>query len=477
MLTRSRILLLATAVLALLAVSCGGDDASTPDPDATTSPSSTPNNDASTTPQPEDTPIPQPEFSGYSFDLSEGDFWEYRWSYVDGSCYRFQCSSDKDDGVFQVTLGTPREIENVTVYEMVITGKPAVTVSGENRDFAPRWDYLGVDGDRIVVSSGSSLVTLFDAGSGKWAGSGYFTTRMKNDELVSARSGSMSGSIEIADWAGVALGTWQFVGRSDSQSACEIIAGHRICPNEDTFSFTENEYYRPGIGPVAYQFRNSQSFDGLESSFSTTEWVALTASSLRGDTAAPTATPVPPTATPVPPPEPPDVSRLLPLFGPVDGNLRLDPRANQIPDFSTGLNLDRAIVQVDFTTPSVLGGQWSQGVTFRQSEEEVFHAIYITGAGTWGHFVRSGTLASEVDLDGGSESLVRTASGTNTLTIVFEGSEGQLFLNDEFVADLDLSASGVRDPGDVRVMSGLRGSDVMDGSQSAYSDFTVYPLP
>ncbi|MDP6823104.1 MAG: hypothetical protein QF554_07400 [Dehalococcoidia bacterium] len=490
MFTRRYIMFMAVAVAALVALACssgadepsdssnGSDSGTSRESGSRSEDSSGPGSDdsADSTSDAADTPTPQPEFSGYSLDLSEGDFWEYRWSYVDGACIRFSCSSDKDDGVFQVTLGGQREIEGVPVYALQVTGKSAVDISGENREFAPRWDYLGVDGDRLVVSNGSRLTTLFDAGTGKWAGSGYFTTRFNEKELVSAGTSSLSSGLEIAGWPGVAPGAWQYVGRSDSQSQCEIIAGERICPNEDTFSYTENEYYRAGIGPVAYQFRNSVSFDGMENTFSTTEWVALVASSLRGDAAAPTPTPVPPSPTPVPPPEPPDTSGLLPLFGPVDGNLRLDPRSRQIPDFSSGLSLDRAIVQVEFTNPDISGGRWSHGITFRQSEEEVFHAVYFTGIGDWGHFVRTGTLASEIDLDSGTVPNNRTSGAANVLTLVFDRTEGQLFLNDEFVADLDLSAPGALGPGDIRVMSGLLASDFLDGSQSAYSGFSVFPL-
>jgi len=273
MLTRQLLLLIAIALTALLAVSCGDEDArpdSTPDAATISVPASSPSSGGVTTPE-EATPVtasaPEPEFDGYALDLSEGDFWEYRWSWVDGSCFQFRCSSDDDEGVFQVTLGSQREIEGVSLYELDITGKAAVSITGENRDFGPRWSYLGVDGDRIVISNGGSLTTLFDAASGKWAGSGYLTTRFNSNELVTAQTGSLFGGMEIADWPGVAQGPWEFVDRSDSQSACEIIAGERICPNEDTFSFTENEFYRPGIGPVAYQFQNTVTFDGLTDTF------------------------------------------------------------------------------------------------------------------------------------------------------------------------------------------------------------------
>lgn len=492
---RTYLLRLAFAAVALVIVSCSSaadePSDSTSGAGATTPPVSTsPAGSASTVipggPTPRaTTSTPEPEFVGYALDLAEGDFWEYRWSYVDGSCYRFKCSSDKDDGVFQLTLGEQREVEGVPVFELVVTGKSAVSVASETRNFAPRWRYLGSIGERIVVSDGNTLTTLFDGGSGKWAGSGFFTGKFDVDELIVARSGSLGAGSEIADWPGVKLGPWESVGRSDSQSACEIIAGKRICPNEDTFSFTENEYYRPGIGPVAYQFRNSVSFDGLTNTYSTTEWVALVASSLRGD-AAPTAamtdpmpvggisTVAPAISTVTPPVSQPVQTATPAVFGPSAGGLLLYSGSNQIPDFSSGVSLDRAIVEVNFTIPDIPNGRWSQGITFRQSEEETFHAVYITGTGRWGHFARTGAVGSEPDLDSGTVSFDPTPGGSVWLKIVFGETAGQFFLNDEPVADLDLSLSAVLPPGDIRVMSGLFGTDTLDGSEVSYSNFTVW---
>jgi hypothetical protein len=160
----------------------------------------------------------------------------------------------------------------------------------------------------------------------------------------------------------------------------------------------------------------------------------------------------------------------------MSGSLHLDPGSTEIPDFSSGVSVGTGVVRVEFTNPNISGGRWSHGVTFRQATEETFHAVYFTGSGAWGHFVRSGTFNSSTDLQTGTVLNNRTPGAANVLTLVFDQTEGQLFLNDEFVADLDLSAPDVLGPGDVRVMSGLLATDLLDGSQSAYSEFTVLPL-
>ncbi len=177
----------------------------------------------------------------------------------------------------------------MTAFEVQITGKHRVDIEGEQRDFAPRWSYLAVDDNSIHGSYGSALRVLFDGQLGKWAGSGYFTNRFNDDELIQARPGTISQDTSLAAWPGVQTGPVVVIGRASSQSLCETIAGVRVCPNEDAFNITEREMYRGGIGPVAYIFESSFSFSGgnFFSSITTTEEVGLVASSLRGDVASP----------------------------------------------------------------------------------------------------------------------------------------------------------------------------------------------
>ncbi len=228
---------------------------------------------------PEPTPTPAPEFEGFDFEVGEGTFWEYRWSSTSRSCAQGSgCSTKEDSGVFWVTLGTPTEIQSVTAYQVTLTGNPGT--------FAPPWRYIAVQDNRILGSrNGSSLAVLFDGQSGVWAGSGFFETRFDSDELSEAKAGSLTERDPIAGWPGVQFGPAVVVGRAGSQSQCEVIEGRRICPREEAYSFSEREYYRPGVGAVGYYYQLSASFSGggFFSSSQFEENVALVASSLRGD--------------------------------------------------------------------------------------------------------------------------------------------------------------------------------------------------
>ena len=261
----------------------GGGSFATPTPTATARP-------------PTPTVAPPPvAFAGFDLPLEEGTFWEYDWTYLDRSCAQGSgCSTDEDAGTFVVSLGPGRTVDGALVFELQVTGKSAVDLPSVFRDFAPRWRYLGVDADGIVGSDGFSLTRLFNARTGKWAGSGYFTDRLDPEELIAATSGELTDAFAIATWPGVRTGPVVLAGRASSQSPCEIIEGLRICPREDTFSFTETEFFRAGVGPLGYRWNSTASFSGgnFFSSSESTEWVGLVGSSLRGDVATePTPTP------------------------------------------------------------------------------------------------------------------------------------------------------------------------------------------
>jgi len=282
----ARIVILIAALISLAA--CGPDiPSSAPeaqttnasDVDTISSPTLESPSEAPATPTATPVPTPEPLFDGFDFQIETGDFWVYRWSSEDQSCAQGRgCSTDKESGVFRIELGSQRNVQRVNAFEMIITGD-----LGPN---SPPWRYIAVHDMKILASKdGSHFVVLFDGQTGVWAGSGFFDTRFEDKELSSASQGFITESDVIAEWDGVHIGSAIVVGRADSQSECEIIAGLRICPRQESYSFTEREWFRPGVGAVGYNYRISSSFSGggFFSSHTSEENVALVASSLRGD--------------------------------------------------------------------------------------------------------------------------------------------------------------------------------------------------
>ncbi|NQW20044.1 MAG: hypothetical protein HQ477_04875 [Chloroflexi bacterium] len=505
-LTRSLALIQILLTLSLVFAACGNND-SAPSQDSSGSSNSSSSNSsgsseppsdsndghAGTTPTPALTPTPDaPRFAGYDISLSKDDFWRFKWEWVDQNCaQRSGCKTTKDEGVFQVTLTDPWEINGITLFRLVTTGSDSYTDDATTRTFSPRWQYMGIDGDRIVVvkekSANSPFVTLFDARTGKWAGSGFFTERLSDDELVEARAGQLSTSHQFASWEGVEVGPWHSVGTASSQGKCETIEGRKICPREESFDYTESEYYRPGIGPFGYEFRYSSVFSGggFTTSFQTEERVALIASSFDGDApsdlipgAIATLTPV--ASSPTLEPSPTPVVLGDPIYGPVDGNLTLFSLDEQIPEFASGVNIDAGVIDVTFDNPLVRG-TWSHGIFFRNATEETFHAVFIKSDGGWGHFARGGSLDSQIVLALGQFDFDTTTGGTNKLTVWFgvlgEKTTGYFQINDQDVAVLDLSFPAALGPGDVNVVSGLFPTDDLSGGSTHFTDFAIYEKP
>jgi hypothetical protein len=69
--------------------------------------------------------------------------------------------------------------------------------------------------------------------------------------------------------------------------------------------------------------------------------------------------------------------------------------------------------------------------------------------------MRARTFSSEVDMDRGAFSFDLTSGETNQLTLIYEGTEGQLFINGEFVATRDLDTPGALGPGCLSEYSGF----------------------
>lgn len=464
-------LLFALAIL-VAAIACGSDP--TPRDDqpgeslhATSTTSAATRVTSSPTPGPTSTPFLR--FPEMAISLKEGDFWKFRWEWTKRSCAQGSgCSDDAESGEFQVTLGEPSTIDGKEMFEVLISGTH-VADSG-SVDFAPAWNFLGSDGPRLLGHRASTSVTIFDATDGEWLGGGFFG-RFDQVESNLARSSTVDTQ-EFASWPGVRTGPAISVVRSDSQSNCEIIEGRRICPNDSSFSISETQYFRNGVGPLGYNFRSSASFSGggFFSSSTSEENVALVASSLRGDVIEPTPTlGRPPRLGATPTPE----IDLDVVFGPQDGTLILTNIDDQIPDFKTGVNIAVGVVDVTFVNPDAGGGNWSYGITFRHSDEETFHAIYVTSDGLWQHFSRGGSVESQISSDPGSVTLNLGVGAENRLFVAFEQDAAAFFVNGELVGELDLSTSNARVAGDVRVIAGVLNTDTYNGAESEFFDLTV----
>lgn len=135
-----------------------------------------------------------------------------------------------------------------------------------------------LDNQILGSEDGTTLTALFDGQIGAWPGAGFFTS-ISSSALVTGNDGQIDDDY-ITESCIV-------VSQSDSESQCEYFPGIGNICGDSSYSWTENEYYKEGIGPIGYYYYNtfSDCGGGFCSGATWTHNVGLVASSLQGDTA------------------------------------------------------------------------------------------------------------------------------------------------------------------------------------------------
>ena len=218
------------------------------------------------------TPAPLgPKLDGFDFQVGEGTFWEYEWEYKSGRfCLGCRGGPTIDSGTFRVTLGAPKEIEGITAYEVQVSGKYRRNSIDTGSGYGPRWSYLAVDDNLILVSDdGVSFTVLFDGQEGRWPGSGFFTTIFKAEHLYEGKIVGEDVVVRVSM-------------QKDGGGCVYYRSVGQVCSSGESFDYKATEMYRQGIGPVGYSYKYSFSSGTGSNSFSlsTTESVSLVQSSL-----------------------------------------------------------------------------------------------------------------------------------------------------------------------------------------------------
>ena len=193
---------------------------------------------------------------------------------------------------------------------------------------------------------------------------------------------------------------------------------------------------------------------------------------LRAAAANPTPTPVrpvQPTRTPSPRPAAPGDDNYV--FGPVNGDLRHDPRDGSAETFASGVSMLDVAVSGTFVNPySASRGSWDYGFVLRSKRGQAMVRALVTSAGGWE--VTSSSGSSQQDRKRGTLTSFNEGSGKrNTLVFFAMGARGLFFVNGEFVSLFDLS--GVGDPGDVSVITGAISGNEVSGAVTRYQNFQV----
>lgn len=210
--------------------------------------------------------------------LATGGFWEFVASSQNStSAQGSGGSTDRDVGVFRVTLGAPVVISGRTMHPVTVTGDPSVG----GTDLTPRWKFVGVlDGALIGSTDGASVATIFGTSAATGPAKGWF---------VDARTGSLATPVTATLRGRYNTLATRAAASSSRDGGCETVLGLQFCQDQSS-RFSEREHHADGIGPVG--FERDSSFSSSGGGFFTSSTRSLRVEIVRTSLAAADGTPI-----------------------------------------------------------------------------------------------------------------------------------------------------------------------------------------
>ena len=176
-----------------------------------------------------------------------------------------------------------------------------------------------------------------------------------------------------------------------------------------------------------------------------------------------------PTATPKP-----EASSKI-VFGPVSESIPHDPDDGFLEIYDSYTWLADAVVEARFLNPySPQEGEWDFGILFRYRqgrEYNLFHAVIIHSNGSWHHQLRTNEEENHRLASGDSEYIATGTHEYNDVRIIAFEDEGTLFINDNYIATLDLS--GLTGEGSVVIATEWFADTGIKGKSTKFENFTV----
>jgi serine/threonine protein kinase len=162
------------------------------------------------------------------------------------------------------------------------------------------------------------------------------------------------------------------------------------------------------------------------------------------------------------------------IFGPENGNL-----FHQVDDLvkgnRAGVDVRNFVVEVRFDTPyPTTRSHWDAGLVFREVAANDQFRLVIESTGQWNLWDWRGSEGEVID-EGWLSNLEVSANSANRLKLIARDNQGFLFLNDNFVTELDLSRR--TNAGDIGVATGFHPQYELAGEVTTYGDFTIRELP
>jgi serine/threonine protein kinase len=160
----------------------------------------------------------------------------------------------------------------------------------------------------------------------------------------------------------------------------------------------------------------------------------------------------------------------VPVYGPLDGQLNMEQ--DQIATLPTGVNLRNFVVEAQFHNPyDTARGAWDYGFLFRHTGLNNEYRLVVNSSGHWGLGVTESNLSQYQELP----ALDTSPSGSNLLRLVVKDDKGYFFVNNDYVATLDLSPKMA--DGDIYAASAIVQGEGLPGEVTRFDGFKVWALP
>lgn len=165
-------------------------------------------------------------------------------------------------------------------------------------------------------------------------------------------------------------------------------------------------------------------------------------------------------------------ARSIVVYGPTNGRLDHNAEGAFIIDQRASVNLtDLTIVAKFFSPYQPAQGGWDYGFFFRDTGVSQNYRIVVTSGHAWALELATGEANAKRLASGGLNNMDLAAGGSNTLKLVVTGNTALFFVNDRFIATLDVSAKMTG--GDVRIATGFYTGDQITGRWTTFEGFTV----
>jgi eukaryotic-like serine/threonine-protein kinase len=164
------------------------------------------------------------------------------------------------------------------------------------------------------------------------------------------------------------------------------------------------------------------------------------------------------------------------VFGPQDGNLEHDREDGLVAEFAPEVSIKNFIVEATFFNPhSSSLAPWNYGFMFRDDEKNDQYRFILEDDSEWVLQNNTGDTEGEIVHQGSATNMNLDEGGSNTIKIIANEDKGYFYLNNVFIAELDLSAR--MNAGDITIATGFYQDDEVDGEYTGYVGFTIWSLP